>query len=717
MRRLTSLLLVGAVLVLCTVAVSATTIHVPADQPTIQAGINAATNGDTVSVAAGTYPGDIVFSGKSLALISQDGPSFTTIAGRISAINNESSAARVQGFTVQRTGAEAFDVNSDLQIRGNSIVNSLYGVVVGGGSPDIIGNRFEGHSRAIEAVSSSTTDQLIVDSNVFTSNTSDVLVLQWNGTALIRYNLFHDNHPGTIYSAIYLASSQLSEPSEIANNTIVFNENGIVGPMPAVVRNNIIAFNAKKGLWDVGGGTTSAYNNLFGNGEDAYYLISPGPGDIALDPLFLDAPMRNFMLQSGSPCIDAGDPNPSYNDPDGSRNDMGAIATVVDSDGDGIPNASDNCPLFANPLQEDADADILGDSCDNCPQTSNPMQTDVDADGVGDVCDTCTDTDDDGFGDPGFAANTCQTDNCPNLANPSQADVDNDGIGDACDNCVSIANTNQTDTDSDGRGNACDNCPIVANANQLDFDGDGRGNICDNCPGDYNPSQTDTDGDGIGDICDACLFDAQNDADGDGICGNIDNCPSVANANQADADGDGRGNVCDNCPAKFNPAQEETDGDGIADSCDNCPTVFNSSQTDVDADGIGNACDVCLTDPLNDSDADGVCHSVDNCPTVFNPDQADTNSNNIGDVCDCLCLCHGDPQCDSVIADILDVVNTVNVAFRNGAGIPDPSPTCPREATDVDCSGGTDVIDVVKVVNVAFRNANAVSEYCTPCGM
>ena len=35
-------------------------------------------------------------------------------------------------------------------------------------------------------------------------------------------------------------------------------------------------------------------------------------------------PIENFHLTSLSPCIDAGDPDPQYNDPDGTRNDMGA---------------------------------------------------------------------------------------------------------------------------------------------------------------------------------------------------------------------------------------------------------------------------------------------------------------------------------------------------------------------------------------------------------
>jgi parallel beta-helix repeat protein/predicted outer membrane repeat protein len=52
--------------------------------------------------------------------------------------------------------------------------------------------------------------------------------------------------------------------------------------------------------------------------------ISDLVGNINADPLFVDATGDDYSLQSGSPCIDAGDPA-SSNDPDGTRADIGAV--------------------------------------------------------------------------------------------------------------------------------------------------------------------------------------------------------------------------------------------------------------------------------------------------------------------------------------------------------------------------------------------------------
>ncbi|RKX26933.1 MAG: hypothetical protein DRP47_07425 [Candidatus Zixiibacteriota bacterium] len=207
--------------------------------------------------------------------------------------------------------------------------------------------------------------------------------------------------------------------------------------------------------------------------------------------------------------------------------------TCIDGDGDEICDVGDNCPFINNPDQADADNDGIGDVCDectdtdgdgfgnpgfpantcsedNCPDTPNLRQTDLDGDGLGDPCDNCTDSDDDGFGNPNMFANTCPDDNCPSISNPDQADADNDGTGDVCDEC--------TDTDGDGFGNpgfpinTCeeDNCPEIANEGQEDFDSDGFGDICDNCPENYNPDQQDTNGNGVGDICDGCCVNRGN---------------------------------------------------------------------------------------------------------------------------------------------------------------------------------------------------------------
>jgi uncharacterized repeat protein (TIGR03803 family) len=56
---------------------------------------------------------------------------------------------------------------------------------------------------------------------------------------------------------------------------------------------------------------------------------------------------------------------------------------LSDSDGDGVPDHSDNCPTVPNPEQADTDGDGIGDVCDHCPN-QNAGPSDINHDGCPD---------------------------------------------------------------------------------------------------------------------------------------------------------------------------------------------------------------------------------------------------------------------------------------------------------------------------------------------
>ena len=62
---------------------------------------------------------------------------------------------------------------------------------------------------------------------------------------------------------------------------------------------------------------------------------------------------------------------------------LSAPALAQDADGDGVPDASDNCPQLANPTQADCDGNGVGDPCD----IASGADRDCDGNGVPDRCD------------------------------------------------------------------------------------------------------------------------------------------------------------------------------------------------------------------------------------------------------------------------------------------------------------------------------------------
>jgi|GEM_PF-2746955 len=123
---------------------------------------------------------------------------------------------------------------------------------------------------------------------------------------------------------------------------------------------------------------------------------------------------------------------------------------VLDSDGDGVLDCVDNCPLVPNPGQEDVDGDGVGDVCDNCLEVPNAGQSDIDADGVGDVCDPCPADELDECDQEGSAAEEIPADEGGTVETPDGGlaiDVDPGDLGE--DTTISVTETVHEDPEVD----------------------------------------------------------------------------------------------------------------------------------------------------------------------------------------------------------------------------------------------------------------------------
>jgi parallel beta-helix repeat protein len=244
-------------------AADAATIHVPADQSTIQAAINAAVNGDTVVVAPGTYVENINFNGKAITVTSAEGPEVTILDGNrvdtvVTFTSGEGPASVLNGLTV-RNGRSGFDTpgfgdGGGIRISGSSptISNNIItgnkacvglGISVRSGSPTIQENTITkneqwgcsggtgGGGIGIVAASSAQILNNVISDNTLTSANGGGISLFAAGTPTIRGNVISRNTatgliPCTQGGGIYLVNQS---DALIVGNLITSNKAGCGG--------------------------------------------------------------------------------------------------------------------------------------------------------------------------------------------------------------------------------------------------------------------------------------------------------------------------------------------------------------------------------------------------------------------------------------------------------------------------------------------------------
>jgi parallel beta-helix repeat protein len=261
-----------------TTASHAAVIHVPADQPTIQAAINSAQNGDTVLVAPGTYFENINFSGKAIRITSSTGYAVTIIDGIynyqsvVTFDTGEGLRSVLDGFTIQHGSGTNYGggvsiSNTSPTVTHNLIKNNscgpggggigLYfssaliednvisnntltlsgagggGIVVVGGAPQIVGNMIENNTAPIGngggvmlwGESSPTLQNNIIRGNVargvYPFPFGGGIFIESANNALLVQNLIYNNIAGQGSGIYFFVNSGVNTGSVLVNNTIV----------------------------------------------------------------------------------------------------------------------------------------------------------------------------------------------------------------------------------------------------------------------------------------------------------------------------------------------------------------------------------------------------------------------------------------------------------------------------------------------------------------
>ena len=330
----------GLLLVILASPLSAAVINVPAESSTIQAALDGATNGDSIIVAAGSYSENLSFLGKAVVLRSSAGAAATTITPATTTIpivrfeGGEDTLSILDGFTLSgTTTASGIRINGASPVVRNCVITSCVSsgsgagisIVSGAGrilDNDIFGNQAGGFGGGIHCSQAGTQTCVIRGNSIHDNNSTNQgcgISLSQVENYIVSHNLIYANSSsGTDIAGIWLRGNDI----QATNNTIVDNPAGltVTAATNLTIRNNLVAFNAGVGIEPVGD-----YNLVWSNGTDG----DPGPNGLNADPLLADYMNGDLQLLPGSTCIDAGDPDPAYNDSDLTRNDIGALPATT----------------------------------------------------------------------------------------------------------------------------------------------------------------------------------------------------------------------------------------------------------------------------------------------------------------------------------------------------------------------------------------------------
>jgi parallel beta-helix repeat protein len=319
------------------------TINIPDDYSTIQFGIDASANGDTILVADGLYFGfgnrELDFQGKAITVKSVNGSENTTIwcqfQGRgITFQNGEGLSSIFEGFTInegdENYGGGIFCDNSSPTIRDVKIKNCKAGHTIysGGGAiyldsshPEFseveIYNNISYHSGGgIFCVDSNPVLQKVLITNNTAYNDGGGIYFKSSNPVLTNVTIADNS--ANVGGGIFC----LSDSHPVLENTILWNNS----PQE-------ISFSNSNTPCSI----TISYSDIM-NGEAGIIpnnnaIINWLEGNISQNPLFEDSANNDYHLtwenfpiddETKSPCINTGHPSSDF-DPDNTVADIGAF--------------------------------------------------------------------------------------------------------------------------------------------------------------------------------------------------------------------------------------------------------------------------------------------------------------------------------------------------------------------------------------------------------